>query len=121
MSYTDSKIYQLGFQLAVRVEHSCRTFPKHEQFALAQQLRNASRSIAANYVEGYVRETRFPSDWRRFLIYAQGSCDETKYWLTLAKEIDLLDEAGLTESFGLCQEISRMLMKLIGTTRARSI
>jgi len=117
MSYTNSKIYKLGFQLAVQAEQLCRTFPKHEQFALAQQLRNASRSIAANYAEGYVRETRFPSDWRRFLIYAQGSCDETKYWLSLAREFDLIDATSLSRSLELCHEISRMVMKLIGNAR----
>ena len=51
--------------------------------------RNSSRSIVANYVEGYVRQTTSIKDHRRFMIYSQGSCDETKYWLELAKAIDL--------------------------------
>ncbi|MBI2821313.1 MAG: four helix bundle protein [Acidobacteria bacterium] len=91
MSYKKSRIYQLGYHLALKVESLCRTFPKHEQFALAQQLRNSSRSVVANYVEGYVRQERFKPDHSRFLIYSQGSCDETKFWLELARDIGFLD------------------------------
>ena len=69
MSYKHSNIYQLGYELALRVENVCRKFPRHEQYALALLLCNSSRSIAANYVEGYVRQTHFLADHRRFLTY----------------------------------------------------
>ncbi len=90
MSYKRSEIYKLGFRLAILTEQFCRGLPKHEQYCLGQQLRNSSRSIVANYVEGYVRQTTSLKDHRRFMIYSQGSCDETKYWLELVKAIDLI-------------------------------
>ena len=73
----------------IEVEQICRSFPKYEQPCLARQLRNSSRSIVANYVEGYVRQNLSSRDHRRFMVYSQGSCDETKFWLSLAKELDL--------------------------------
>ncbi len=90
MSYKRSEVYRLGFRLAILTEQLCRGLHKHEQYCLSQQLRNSSRSIVSNYVEGYVRQTTSRADHRRFMIYSQGSCDETKYWLELAKAIDLI-------------------------------
>ncbi len=84
MSYKKSKVYSLGFDLALRVEEVCQNLPGHERDSLAQQLRRASRSVVANYVEAFVRQRSFPKDHQRFITYSQGSCDETKFWLELA-------------------------------------
>ncbi len=84
MSYEKSRIYRLGFDLALRIEKVCCNLPRHERFSLAQQLRRASRSVVANYVEGFVRQHSFPRDYKRFITYSQGSCDETKFWLEFA-------------------------------------
>ena len=84
MSHKKSKIYSLGFDLAIRVEEVCQNLPGHEKYSLAQQLRRASRSVVANYVEAFVRQRSFPKDHQRFITYSQGSCDETKFWLEFA-------------------------------------
>jgi len=113
MSYKHSDIYRKAFELAVKVEPVCRSFPRYEQFALAEQLRKASRSIGANYVEGYIRQDILPADHRRFLIYSQGSCDETRYWLDLGKAIRLISPEAYLELLPLCDSLSRMLVPMI--------
>jgi four helix bundle protein len=112
MSYRKSAIYQEAFALAVEVEKICRSFPRHEIYCLASQLRRASRSIGANYVEGYVRQA-LKVDQRRFLVYSQGSCDETKYWLEVAKAIGLLDQEHFMAAFGRCEHVSIMLLAVL--------
>jgi four helix bundle protein len=113
MSYKNSKIYQHGYELTLLVETVCRAFPRHEQYALGQQLRNASRSIVANYVEGYVRQKGSRADHRRFLTYCQGSCDETKFWLELGKDIGYLDEQVYVDLIRRYEELGKMLYSVL--------
>ena len=113
MSYKKSKIYRLGFKQALLVETACRKLPKHELYSLAQQVRNSSRSIVANYVESYIRQKYFPADYRRFLTYSQGSCDETKFWVELAREMGLLDEATFNEIIEGCERLSIIIIRTL--------
>ncbi len=113
MSYKRSEVYKLGLRLAILTEQLCRGLPKHEQYCLAQQLRNSSRSIVANYVEGYVRQTTSIKDHRRFMIYSQGSCDETKYWLELAKAIDLIQPESVKELLEGYARLGRLIYSVL--------
>ena len=105
-------MYQEAFALAVEAEKVCRSFPRHETYCLGAQLRRASRSIGANYVEGYVRQG-LKIDQRRFLVYSQGSCDETKYWLEFAKAIGLLRQDDFETLFSCCEHISIVLTSIL--------
>ena len=116
MSYRKSENYQLGFKQAVLVEEVCRKFPRHELYSLTQQLRNSSRSIVANYVESYVRQKYYPSDFRKFLTYSQGSCDETKFWVELAREMGLLDEASFEKLMEGYRTFSIIIVRILGRT-----
>ncbi|MCB0195245.1 MAG: four helix bundle protein [Anaerolineae bacterium] len=48
-------------------------------------LRRSSKSIIANFVEGYGRRY-YPKEYIKFLTYALASCDETKAHLELLYE-----------------------------------
>ncbi len=113
MTYQKSKIYRLGLEQALLVEAVCKNFPRHEQYSLSQQIRRSSRSIVANYVESYVRQKHYPADYRRFLTYSQGSCDETKYWVKLAREIDLLDDPKFKELMDGYERLGRMIFRTL--------
>ena len=113
MSYKKSKVYRLGYKLVLQTEGICRSLPGHERYALAQQLRNSSRSVVANYVEGYVRQGLLSADHRRFLIYSQGSCDETKYWLELGSDLGLIDKKKLEPLLEGYQELTRCFVSMI--------
>ena len=56
-------------------------FPRIEQFALADQLRRASKSICANLVEGFAKQSHSAAEYRRYLMVAIGSSDEMQLWL----------------------------------------
>ncbi len=113
MSYKKSKIYRSGFKQALLIETACRKLPKHELYSLAQQVRNSSRSIVANYVESYIRQKYFPADYRRFLTYSQGSCDETKFWVELAREMGLFDEATFDEIMEGYERLSMIILRTL--------
>ena len=119
MSYKKSCIYRLAYRLAVETEDVCRSFPAYERYSLAQQLRNSSRSVVANYVEGYIRQGRLPLDHRRFLIYSQGSCDESKYWIEFGRDIGLVENRVCRELLSGYGRVSIALVALIRKTDSR--
>jgi four helix bundle protein len=52
---------------------------------MARQIRNCSRSVAANIVEGWAKRNS-AAEFKRHLIIAIGECAETKFWIDLAAD-----------------------------------
>ena len=54
--YEDSKIYQLAKQMAVELHQlTLNELPKFEMYEQGAQIRRSSKSVVANFVEGYGR------------------------------------------------------------------
>jgi four helix bundle protein len=60
-------------------------FPRAEIFALTTQMRRAAVSMPANISEGFGKRT--PAEKLRFLNIAQGSLEESKYYLILSRDL----------------------------------
>jgi four helix bundle protein len=75
-NYRDLDIYQIAFDLAVRVHKASIKLPKFELFEQGSQIRRSSKSIKDQIAEGYGRR-RYKADYIKFLIYSHSSCDET--------------------------------------------
>ena len=67
-------------------------------------MRRASVSIPANIAEGFRR--RGKADKARFMNMAEGSIEECRYYLILAKDLGYADTERLTASL---EEVSRLL------------
>ena len=79
--------------------------------SLFDQLVRSATSIGANIVEGKAGSSR--KDWKKFLIIALKSANETKYWLCLIRdtiEVDKNKISGLLEE---AEEISNIIAKII--------
>ena len=73
-------------QMAVEVHRmTLEELPKFELYEQGSQIRRASKSIVANFVEGYGRRM-YNAEYVKFLTYALASCDETKAHLELLHE-----------------------------------
>ncbi len=81
--------------------------PREETWALTNQLRRASQSIAANIAEGYGRY--YFQETIRFCYIARGSLEETYSYLVLALEIGYLPREKFNELNEEVKEIHRML------------
>jgi four helix bundle protein len=79
-SFEDLEVYQRAYRLALELHKVSVHFPKIEQFALADQIRRASKSVCANIAEGFARQRGSSADFHRFLVMALGSSDEMKVW-----------------------------------------
>ena len=55
-SFHDLDVYQKAYQLSLDIHKATLGFPKLEQFALADQMRRASKSICANLAEGFAKQ-----------------------------------------------------------------
>ena len=108
-SVWDMQVFQKAYDAALDVHRLAQGFPRHEQFELASQLRRSSKSICANLAEGRARQQGSSAEFRRFVLMALGSADETILWCRFAKDLGYLSSSEherIADKFG---EIARML------------
>ena len=111
-SYRDLRIYQQSYQAALQIHHITLKFPAFERGELGTQLRRASKSVAINIAEGYGRK-RSSEDFKRFLVIALGSCDETSVLLDFSHDLRYVDDAAHSEWKRRYEEIGKGISKLI--------
>jgi len=107
-SFKDLIVWQKAHQFTLGVYQFSGGFPREEMFGLTSQFRRAAISIPANISEGFVK--RGKADKIRFLNIAQGSLEECRYYLVLAKDLGYGENDQLTS---LAQEISKLVNSYI--------
>jgi len=75
-SYKDLEIYQLAFELSVKVHRASLKLPKFELYEQGSQIRRSSKGIRDVIVEGFGRR-RYKAEYIKYLTYSIASCDET--------------------------------------------
>jgi four helix bundle protein len=73
------------FVLALYRYTNAESFPDREKYGLAHQMRRAAVSVPANLAEGFGK--RSPAEKARFLNIAEGSLEESRYYLILAQDL----------------------------------
>ena len=111
-SYRDLRIYQRSYQAALKIHQLTLKFPAFERGELGSQLRRSSSSIPINVAEGYGRK-KSADDFKRFLVIALGSCDETSVLLDFAHDLKHLDETTYADLKAAYEEIGKGLNKTI--------
>ena len=102
--FEDLLVWRKAHQFVLAVYMLTRRFPKEETYGLVSQMRRASVSIAANIAEGFRK--RGKADKARFMNMAEGSLEESHYYLILAQDLG----NGRTEELrNALQEVSRLL------------
>jgi four helix bundle protein len=81
----DLEVFNISYQLAMEVFHISKQFPKEEKYSLTDQIVRSSRSISANIAEGWGKRV-YENEFKKHLIYAMGSLEETKTWLLFTKD-----------------------------------
>ena len=75
-TFEDLEVFRRAYALSLEVHRASLDFPRIEQFALADQIRRASKSICANIAEGFGKQRQSRIEFRRFVMMAIGSADE---------------------------------------------
>jgi len=108
---SDIEVFNLAYNFAMEVFRVSRSFPKEESYSLTDQLVRSSRSISTNIAEGFGRRI-YENEFKKHLVYAMGSLEETKVWLLFAKDCGYI-QIKLYESYCLkYDEIGAKLYKL---------
>jgi four helix bundle protein len=110
--YRDLKVFQKAYAVSLRIHQISLEFPKTEQYALADQLRRSSKSVCANIVEGYGRQRQSKPEFKRFIMIAIGSAEETTLWLTYALDLSYLSQEQFTQIEAEYASILKMLHSL---------
>src|ERR1044071_624426 len=105
-SFQDLVVWQKAHQFVLSVYNYSDYFPQKEIYGLTSQFRRAAVSIAANIAEGFKKKGR--SDKAPFLNIAQGSLEECRYYLVLAKDLGYGDHPELLPQL---EEVSKLLEK----------
>lgn len=109
--FRDLRVYQLAFKLATEIFNESKHFPLEERYSLTDQVRRASRSVAANIGEGY-RKKRYPKMFINKMADA-GEATETQIWLDFAESCGYLSKERRSALQLGYEEVGRMLGGMI--------
>jgi four helix bundle protein len=114
-TFRDLRAWEEAHKLVLEVYQVTKGFPDDERYGLVSQMRRAAVSVPANIAEGFKR--RGIQEKLRFYNVAEGSLEETKYFLILSTDLgyvssndDLMAQAETT---------GRLLNGLIKSTERR--
>jgi four helix bundle protein len=103
-TFEDLVVWQKAHAWVLGVYRMSDQFPAKENYALTSQLRRAAMSVPANIAEGFKK--RGARDKLRYFNIAQGSLEECRYFLILARDLGYAD---VTDSQTHLAEVSRLL------------
>jgi len=109
--FEDLCVWQKAHGLALEIYKLTADFPKTEAYGLASQARRAAVSVPANIAEGFRKRSR--QDKTRYLNIAQGSLEESRYYLILARDLGYCDPIGAFTSIADTSRLLDAYMKAI--------
>jgi four helix bundle protein len=102
-------VWQKAHRAVLAVYRVTGAFPREELYGLTSQLRRAMVSVPANIAEGFSR--RGKADKVRFYNIAEGSLEESRYYLILARDLGFADTEHLMANL---DEVGKMLRAYSG-------
>jgi four helix bundle protein len=112
------QVWQEAHRLALTVYQLTRSFPRDELYGLTAQMRRAAVSVAANIAEGHGSGSR--REYRRFLLTARASLNETLYHLILATDLGYLSAEDFVMAERQIAQLGKMLNRLIASLQPSS-
>src|SRR5216684_671024 len=103
-TFRDLVVWRKAHEFVLAVYQFTGSFPQRETFGLAHQMRRAAISVPANIAEGFGKRSK--PEKARFLNMAEGSLEESRYYLVLAQD---LGYGNTEEQMRLLEQVSRLL------------
>lgn len=94
-NFKELRIWQKGFEIAVKSIQLTKGFPAEEKFGICSQISRAAVSIPSNIAEGSSRKSE--KDYSRFTEISLGSAFELETQLLIAREVNYGDRKMLDE------------------------
>ena len=112
LAVEDLAVFKRAYAISLDVHRASLRFPQIEQYALADQIRRASKSVCANVAEGFGKQSHSVAEFQRYLSIAIGSSDKMRIWIRYCVDLGYIDSAVGEQWRNEYQEISKMLQGL---------
>ena|SRR5689334_7864020 len=110
--FEELDVFQRAYKVSLEVHRFSLTMPQIEQYALADQIRRASKSICANLAEGFGKQGQSKVEFNRFIVMSIGSADEMRVWLRYCLDLQYLDTDRWQQWREEYEQIAKMLQGL---------
>ncbi|MFT3981714.1 MAG: four helix bundle protein [Ferruginibacter sp.] len=106
-NFKELKIWQKGFEIAIRSFDLTNHFPVEEKFGLVSQINRCAVSIPSNIAEGSSRSSS--KDYKRFIEISLGSCFELETQLLIGRQLNYGNSQMIAGLLDLLTEEEKML------------
>lgn len=103
-TFRDLAVWQKAHKFVLATYEMTGSFPRQETYGLVSQMRRAAVSVPANIAEGFKRQGKL--DKLRMMNIAQGSIEESRYYLILAQDLGYAKTERMEQDL---DEVSRIL------------
>jgi four helix bundle protein len=116
-SFKELEVWQRAHALVLQTYRVTDSFPDRERYGIVSQVRRSAASIPANIAEGFGRRTT--KELLQFLANANGSLEETRYFLLLSRDLGYLAKERYVEIEKDCSAIAQMIAALGRSLKSR--
>jgi four helix bundle protein len=116
-SFQELEVWQRAHALVLQTYRVTNAFPDREKHGVVSQIRRSAASIPANIAEGFGRRTT--KELLQFLANANGSLEETRYFLILSRDLGYLKDEDFMEMDVHCSAVAQMIAALGRSLKAR--
>ncbi len=118
MRKKENILHDKAYQFAIRIVNAYHFLTKEKkEFILSKQLIRSGTSIGANTAEANGAISK--ADFSNKISIAYKECLETKYWLSLLKDTEFIDERTFESIHSEADEIAKILFSILKTTRIK--
>ena len=110
--FEELEVFKRAYVISLEIHKASLKFPQIEQYALADQIRRASKSICANLAEGFGKQSRSKAEFKRYINISIGSADEMRVWLRYCLDLEYVRETDWQKWRSEYEEIAKMLTGL---------
>jgi four helix bundle protein len=114
---TESIVAGKAYAFALEIIKLYKFLMERREFVLSKQILRSGTSIGANVNEAISAQSK--RDFIHKLSISLKEGRETMYWLRLLKDSNYIEETQFNKLYHSCEEIIRILTKIILTTKER--
>jgi four helix bundle protein len=119
-TYKDPDVFKVSYELAMDIFLLSKKFPKEETYTLPSQVIRSSRSISANFCEGWGKRN-YENVFKQHLVISMGSCYETENWLNFALDCKYITQTEFENLNTKLDSIGKMLNGLYKNWKSSNI
>jgi four helix bundle protein len=116
-SFEELEVWQKAHHLALETYRVTDKFPDRERYGIVSQVRRSAASVPLNIAEGFGRRTT--KELLQFLVNANGSLEETRYFLISSRDLGYLSKERFEELGKQCTSVAQMISALSRSLKSR--